>query len=891
MDSFLLWTFALVGAVSVLSAGIKLLGPRRGGELGAAERNFVEGEERLLEKNPSQIDPYLRLMAFWCERGLYRQAETIFFRGAERFSSVEAFQAWGPRIFYGSYVGEQQRGLPAPPALDEPQSLRVNLRRKTLRLQLGRMLVSDLIEVERCIVDLRRAAPGSRRRWTYHVRRLEASIPEERLTAWLRSHVNLGVHDLTQFRVRFTDGRIEVSAVYRGMRVPIPFTVLFEIRAVERRHVKITVPRAPGLVGWLPMPTGRLLALLVESFAPPEQRFIRPLDDHSLLLSPFDPELFPMDLNLQTLAVEDDRIRIHCREDSEADDPLSGGNDPVALPAVTALAVSGPESPSEERRETGLLSRVASYFGRNGKAEEDELRELGDQGEPRKALELLDRRIRKNPLELEAWISKITILADRQERLWEALRVVGRALRHLPDSEELLLWQARLLARCERWDEAIEAYEGLVERRPEGAERIPFLRAMGQIHRQGTGNLDEARRIFEHVLKLDPAEAESLVDVSEVLVQQGELGRALDWLDEAIKVAPFDPIPYRRMAQIQAKRGRGEAARRADAAATVLERHGRALVGSPDPDPHVDADREEAPLAFPALRSVSPEGLIHPEERSSLGQALHAIYDRLGWIVAPDRVTAVKSSPLREETAPAFVELLREGAASLNLEEPRVAVVQAKRPFLEWAHGRPDLLWVSSTFFDSLSPLERRVEVMRQLAHAALGHCPFLAMGDEELELMAALLRHLALTPERGRTGWYETLHALLRGGVEEALRRILQGARSRRRLRQWIPPVEHGELHQVCRHALEGAPVSSESVAAWRRSLHLSVDRWALRVTGDLEGSLSSLIRMGVGVLSDERLAEMGFEALRYGENETTRRRIAELLRFSLEVPEGDDG
>jgi tetratricopeptide (TPR) repeat protein len=157
----------------------------------------------------------------------------------------------------------------------------------------------------------------------------------------------------------------------------------------------------------------------------------------------------------------------------------------------------------------------------------------------------------------------------KTQRLDQALHCLDRWLEHRPDNVQALLWRGQVLERWNELEEAVSSYRRAVaadpgheqarrllalalarsDRAREAAgylERLPGRRADPEILlglarcRRSLGQVDEARRLLDEVLALQPRHAEALGERGKLALHTGRPAEAEGWLNRALAQAPYD---------------------------------------------------------------------------------------------------------------------------------------------------------------------------------------------------------------------------------------------------------------------------------------------------------------------------------------------------------------
>ena len=149
------------------------------------------------------------------------------------------------------------------------------------------------------------------------------------------------------------------------------------------------------------------------------------------------------------------------------------------------------------------------------------------------ALDQLDEFAADNPAHaIDTMESKAQLLAsiDRYE---EALDLYDDLLDYRPDSESVALGRAELLLNMDRLDDAIAAYRAAAKRWPDSAIA---LNAYGYTLADRTDRYREAERLIRRAIKLDPENAAIIDSLGWVLYKRGRYAEALVELQRAYEL-------------------------------------------------------------------------------------------------------------------------------------------------------------------------------------------------------------------------------------------------------------------------------------------------------------------------------------------------------------------
>jgi tetratricopeptide (TPR) repeat protein len=191
---------------------------------------------------------------------------------------------------------------------------------------------------------------------------------------------------------------------------------------------------------------------------------------------------------------------------------------------------------ADRRSEHERAIRLYSQVTRGSNAVLSQRRASGimsQQGETEAALSHLKTFGRENPMYAVDMLQAQAQLLASLERYPEALENYDRVVEYRPDSEPAHLGKAELLLRMGRQDDAIEQYRATVKRWPKSATS---LNALGYTLADRTENYTEAAKLIDKALAMEPDNAAIIDSYGWVLYRQGEYEKALQQLDRAYEL-------------------------------------------------------------------------------------------------------------------------------------------------------------------------------------------------------------------------------------------------------------------------------------------------------------------------------------------------------------------
>ena len=177
--------------------------------------------------------------------------------------------------------------------------------------------------------------------------------------------------------------------------------------------------------------------------------------------------------------------------------------------AFYSQVIAGQNAVSAQRRASGIMAQ---------------------EGEPEKAIAHLEEFGETHPnFAIDMMQARAQLLASL-DRYPEALDLYDRVVEYRPDSESVALGKAELLLRMDRVDEAIDEYRAAVKRWPDSAMT---LNALGYTLADRTTRYREAARLIKKALDKEPESAAIIDSWGWVLYRQGKYDEALVELNRA----------------------------------------------------------------------------------------------------------------------------------------------------------------------------------------------------------------------------------------------------------------------------------------------------------------------------------------------------------------------
>lgn len=155
-------------------------------------------------------------------------------------------------------------------------------------------------------------------------------------------------------------------------------------------------------------------------------------------------------------------------------------------------------------------------------------------------------RIRPDDIQASINLAFVYNEVNRPDLLLDMIDKLSRACEHDGKTDVALnLALAEIYASLGEMSMARSHLDVCLEQSPESPA---VLGGLGGWHRQA-GNLQEATNAFRVAVELQPS-PRALIRLAETLIDQNNLGEAVEHLEQAIKLAPKEPQAYRMMARM-----------------------------------------------------------------------------------------------------------------------------------------------------------------------------------------------------------------------------------------------------------------------------------------------------------------------------------------------------
>jgi tetratricopeptide (TPR) repeat protein len=168
----------------------------------------------------------------------------------------------------------------------------------------------------------------------------------------------------------------------------------------------------------------------------------------------------------------------------------------------------------------------------------------------KKAEQIWGELYRDNPTDRRGLIG-ITETLAAQNRIGDAIKEMQKALEREPQRRDLKLVLANFEVRAERYDDAIAIFKGLLEKEPKSPD---LLFKLGETQRR-KGDLNAAMENFRRCSQEAPNDTGSLLQLGLLLEGTGKRDQAKPIWEQILKIQPDHPVALNNLAFIKAEEG------------------------------------------------------------------------------------------------------------------------------------------------------------------------------------------------------------------------------------------------------------------------------------------------------------------------------------------------
>ena len=231
----------------------------------------------------------------------------------------------------------------------------------------------------------------------------------------------------------------------------------------------------------------------------------------------------------------------------EADDTLAIDGSSLPAHLIRSSSLLGVGEKEKAREELDAISRIAPD-------NPDARYQIGflawDKKDFRTATEVFNDLYKTNPKDIRGLMGVVETLAS-QNKMQDAARKVGEAAAREPERRDLKLALASIYTRSQRYDEAVAIYEGLLRMDPKSGD---LLSRLGETLRR-KGDVNAAIETFRRASLSSPNDATSLLQLGLLMDGTGRREQAKPIYEQVLKIQPDNAIALNNLAFIKAEEG------------------------------------------------------------------------------------------------------------------------------------------------------------------------------------------------------------------------------------------------------------------------------------------------------------------------------------------------
>jgi tetratricopeptide (TPR) repeat protein len=190
----------------------------------------------------------------------------------------------------------------------------------------------------------------------------------------------------------------------------------------------------------------------------------------------------------------------------------------------------------------------------------------------KRAQQVFDDLYKANPKDARGMIGLVETMAS-QNRMDEAIKLLQDSISRQPERREFRLALANLYVRDQRYDDAVKLLQELLKTDPKSGD---LLLRLAETQRR-KGDVNAAVETFRQASQAAPADTRPLLQLGLLMDGTGRRDQAKPIYEQILKIQPDHPIALNNLAFIKAEEGQD-----LDEALTMAQRARQGLPNSPD---------------------------------------------------------------------------------------------------------------------------------------------------------------------------------------------------------------------------------------------------------------------------------------------------------------------
>jgi len=253
----------------------------------------------------------------------------------------------------------------------------------------------------------------------------------------------------------------------------------------------------------------------------------------------------------------------------EADEVIGMNKNDLPARLNRSSALMGIGDPQKARQE---LDTVLAISPNNPDARYQAGYLAWTQKDYKRAEQVFDDLYKANPKDSRGMIGLVETMAS-QNHIGDAIKLLQDSIARQPERRDLQLALANLYVRDQRFDEAVKLLQALLKAEPKSAD---LLLRLAETERR-KGDVNTAIETFRLASQAAPADTRPLLQLGLLMDGTGRRDQAKPIYEQILKIQPDHPIALNNLAYIKAEEGQD-----LDEALTMAQRARQGMPNSPD---------------------------------------------------------------------------------------------------------------------------------------------------------------------------------------------------------------------------------------------------------------------------------------------------------------------
>ncbi len=230
-----------------------------------------------------------------------------------------------------------------------------------------------------------------------------------------------------------------------------------------------------------------------------------------------------------------------------ADDIIALERNNLQAHLIRSVALIGIHDNDKARQELDFITRT---YPKNAEAQYQIGYLAFETKDFKQAAQVFGDLYKANPHDSRGLVG-VTETMVAENRMNDAIRELQKALEREPQRADLQLFLANLFSRSAQYDEAIRIYQALSDKNPKSAD---MLLRLGEVHRR-KGELNLAIDSFRRCSQAAPNDTNCLLALGMLISGTGKPEQAKPVYEQILKLQPDQPLALNNLAYIKAEEG------------------------------------------------------------------------------------------------------------------------------------------------------------------------------------------------------------------------------------------------------------------------------------------------------------------------------------------------